>query len=527
MAQSPATGDSFAKLVLTRFGFGPSLPDLAAFAKQGFPAWLEQQLAPPPGDDPDLKQRLAAAKFQINYKETEKRPGLDEMRPLQTLDQSSEALWALLDHDHPMNRFEKARPYHEVVAATLIRAAYSRYPLREAVVAFWHDHFHVNAAGAHPQVTVSLPIYDREVIRKHALGNFREFLEAVASSTAMLYYLSNHASRAGAANENYARELFELHTLGRGAYLNDRYNRWREVPGATEGHPMGYIDEDVYEAARAFTGWTVEAGNPLEGARRLPSTGRFVYVESWHDGYQKRVLGREFKPFAAAMSDGRQVLDLVATHPATARFLAQKLCRRFVGPQASDDLVTQTAAEWTRHAQAKDQIAKVIGFIARSPEFARSKGARLKRPVELAVGFVRMTGMEFTPTPNFCEQLTGAGQRLFAYPAPTGLPDEDRVFSGANALRHRWHMLLGLAHNSWQTGICLPARVLPPERDPHLDAYIARWLEAFGVEHDAEMRTILSGAVGARPSAPVKYLDEKRLATLVAMAAMVPAYQYS
>ena len=175
-----------------------------------------------------------------------------------------------------MDGAERRRPREEVTAATILRAVHSRWQLREVMVAFWHDHFNVDAFSA-DEVSVALPTYDRDVIRRHAFGNFRDFLEAVATSTAMLYYLSNRSSRAGAANENYGRELFELHTLGRDAYLNDRYDRWRSVPGALKGAPVGYIDEDVYEAARAFTGWTVEDGSALDSQRRcLLYTSRCV-----------------------------------------------------------------------------------------------------------------------------------------------------------------------------------------------------------------------------------------------------------
>jgi len=116
----------------------------------------------------------------------------------------------------------------------------------------------------------------------------------------------------GSGQRNYARELFELHTLGRDAYLNDHYNRWRDVPGALSGAPRGYIDQDVYEAARAFTGWTVSDGSRVDSATTLPNTGQFAYVDAWHDGYQKRVLAQDFDPFQAAMADGHRVLDLVA-----------------------------------------------------------------------------------------------------------------------------------------------------------------------------------------------------------------------
>ena len=221
-----------------------------------------------------------------------------------------------------------------MAAATLLRAIHSRWQLREVLVDFWHNHFNVNAAGDQA-VNVALPAYDR-VIRSHALGNFREFLEAVATSPAMLVYLNNRSSRAGSANENYGRELFELHSLGRDAYLNDLYNRWRDVPGALKGSPAGYIDQDVYEAARAFTGWTIEDGAGLGGGKTLPATGRFTYVEAWHDNYQKRVLATDFDPFQPPLADGRKVLDLIAAHPATARFVCTKLCRRLVSDTPSD-----------------------------------------------------------------------------------------------------------------------------------------------------------------------------------------------
>ena len=186
----------------------------------------------------------------------------------------------------------------------------------------------------------------------------------------MLYYLSNHSSRAGSANENYGRELFELHTLGRQAYLNDKYDRWRDVPGALEGHPSGYIDEDVYESARSFTGWTVEDGSSIDGGRKLPQTGRFAYVENWHDGYQKRVLAADFTEFQPAMADGRRVLDLVASHPATARFVCTKLVRRLVADSPPTALVETATRIWRDNLHAPDQIAKVVRRQGTAPNCA-------------------------------------------------------------------------------------------------------------------------------------------------------------
>jgi uncharacterized protein (DUF1800 family) len=370
---------------LGRAGFGARPDDVAMVATKGFPAWLEEQLVPREQDDHAALDQLARIRLRIRYNATPKYPAVDEMRPLAYLAAPIETAWPLIVKRAEMDGAERRRPRDEVTAATILRAVHSRWQLREVMASFWHDHFNVDAYAA-DEISVALPSYDRDVIRRHALGNFRQFLEAVATSTAMLYYLSNRSSRAGAANENFGRELFELHTLGRDAYLNDRYDRWRSVPGAAKGAPEGYIDEDVYESARAFTGWTVEDGSNIDGQRKLPATGRFAYVESWHDGYQKRVLAREFKEFSPAMADGRKVLDLVASHPATARFICTKLCRRLVG-DTPPAVVQAATANWTQNLHANDQIAQVLRKILLSPEFAAGQGAKVRRPLALVAAF--------------------------------------------------------------------------------------------------------------------------------------------
>ncbi len=225
----------------------------------------------------------------------------------------------------------------------------------------------------------------------------------------MLYYLNNRSSRAGAANENYARELFELHSLGREHYLNEFYNRWRDVPGALKGQPR----------VSSTRTWTKPRGPSPAGAWRTaaawagpsacPASGRFAYVESWHDPYQKRVLGVEFDPFQPARADGRKVLDLIADHPATARHLSGKLCRRLVGEGVSPRLLSAAADLWWRARRQPDQIARVVELIALSPDFARSGGARVRRPLALAAAFVRGTGMRF-------QRQRGAGRPAWATP---------------------------------------------------------------------------------------------------------------
>ena len=511
---------------LSRAGYGPRPGEAAEIAVRGFGAWVEQQLYPK--DDPEVETRLTALRLRIKYGAAPDGAwaAVDEARPLDLLDRPMEALWPLADGKTKMNGAERHRPRDEVVAATLVRAVHSRWQLREVLAGFWHDHFNVDFFQS-DTLAATLPVYDREVIRPHCLGNFRRMLEAVATSTAMLLYLSNRSSRAGAANENYGRELFELHSLGRDAYLNDRYDRWHDVPGARDGKPRGYIDQDVYEAARAFTGWTIEDGAGVDGKRRLPETGRFTYVEAWHDGYQKRVLATEFTPFAAPQADGRQVLDLVAAHPATARHLSAKLVHRLVGGQP-EKLVAAATAEWLRSADSPDQIARVARLILLSPDFMTAKGARLRRPLALAAAFARATGIDLVPSEGLVNAIAACGQRLFGWPTPTGLPDEDAVFLGTQAMRSRWSLLLGLAENWWGTG--LP--VSPPGlrgAPPTPDTAVAAWLEALGLSDRPDVAQAVLAGLGWPPDRilgpPASPDTERKLARIAALCAMAPTFQ--
>ena len=509
---------------INRLGYGPRAEEYDNLVILGTGGWLDEQLNPPAGDDPAVTARLNKTLLRIKYdaNDKDKTPAMDEMRPLSSLIKSQEELWPLLDGQKHISGQEKGRPRMEVIAATLLRSVYSRYQLREVMVQFWHDHFHVNASDDH--ISVALPAYDRDVIRKNCLGNFRSMLESVATSTAMLYYLSNHSSRAGAANENYARELFELHSFGREHYLNDRYDRWREVPGALQGHPEGYIDQDVYEAARAFTGWTVEDGSKIDGGRSLPSTGRFTYVENWHDGYQKRVLATEFDPFDKPMADGRKVLDLIANHPATARHMVKKLCLRLIGPDVPDSIVNQAADVWNKQVHAPNQIAQVVHLIATSQEFAQSRGKKVKRPLALMANYVRLMGFDFTPTEGLFNQLSNAGQKLFGAPTPVGIPDDNAFFLGTNAMRNRWQLLSGLAQNVWGNGIPQPATTLA--QWGRKEDSVGEWAMLFGGNPDQKILSEISVAAGFVPFAPHGGGEaEKHHAIASALTAMTPDFQ--
>lgn len=526
MASLNSSPESMMFLV-TRLGYGPRASQYENLLKLGPNGWIEQQLAAPATDDSETQKRLDAFRLKIKY---DAAPGkweaMDELRPLSTLNKPIEQLWPLFDPQKPSNGQEKGRPRSEVIAATLMRAVYSPYQLREIMVQFWHDHFHVNAF-ADEHISVALPTYDRDVIRKHAFGNFREMLEAVASSTAMQYYLSNHSSRAGAANENYARELFELHSFGRENYLNDHYDRWRDVPGAAEGRPAGYIDQDVYEAARAFTGWTVEDGATIDNGRKLPATGKFTYVENWHDGYQKRVLASEFDPFAPPMADGRKVLEMIAAHPATAHHMATKICTRLVGSTPPASLTSRIADLWQKTSKAKDQITQIVRAIVTSDEFWQSRGGKVKRPLALMASYVRIMDIDFTPTEGLFNQLANAGQKLFGAPTPVGQADDNATYIGSNAMRNRWHLVLGLAQNWWNTGLPNAPQTLA-EWGGKLDSSnetVAEWFRLFGVPAGENLVNATTVAAGLLPFAPPSRSDAKPLAMASAIAAMAPEFQ--
>ena len=343
-----------------------------------------------------------------------------------------EEVWPLTDFTAGLPWVEWFRPAAEVWAATWMRAVYSRWQLREVMADFWHDHFHVGFFAGDQRVTPLLPLYDREVIRRHVFGNFREFLEAVATNSAMLRYLNNASSRASPANENYARELFELHTLGAENYVNHSYAGWREVPKGEDGIALGYIAEDVYEAARAFTGWTIADGEETGRDERLPGGGGFHYFDGWHDDYQKRVLGIEPNSHQEPLSDGRRVLDMVAAHPATARTVCTKLCRHLVGGAPPPELVEAAVETWRAATAAPDQIARTLRAIVLAPEFAaaatRPDVAVVKTPFELIASLLRATNAEFRPTQEFYWLMEQTGWRAFNWPTPAGRPKSGAVW---------------------------------------------------------------------------------------------------
>jgi uncharacterized protein (DUF1800 family) len=426
-----------ALITLNRVAFGPSARNLAqlhGFDARGF---VEEQLSPGSISDEDCERRIQRA-------------------GLTTLSKSLKQLWAdhrvaadrLRDMDKPepspsgradtrpparMTDEQKLRhqPARETEIATWLRAVYSRRQLQEVLVDFWHNHFNV-FAWDNPVAPV-FAHYDREVIRPHVLGNFREFLEAVAKSPAMSIYLDGFLNQSGNPNENYARELFELHTLGAENYLGTRDRK--SVPGFGQGTPVGYVDGDVYEAARCFTGWRVDATQKEAG-----NTGEFAYYDSWHDRFQKIVLGRSLPEYQPPMKDGNDVLDLLAAHPGTARYVCRKLCRRLVSDDPPRALVEAAAKVFHDRRKAPDQLRQVVRTILFSREFAATPPSKIKRPFESTAGMLRAAGAEFAPSDQFLGSYQRSGHRLFAWRSPDGYPDTRERWSGTTPMIERWRL---------------------------------------------------------------------------------------
>ena len=440
------------RIWLNRLTFGATDAETVRIAELGREGWLDWQLSHPVSD-PALDARLAAARLRMAYEAGTDEDGnawaaLDEMRPLDALAADPADLVRLLDWGpgKGMDYSERTRPAQDVIAAAPVRAVHATGQLREVMTQFWHDHFNVNSAKDET-CAVFFASHDA-LLRGHAFGNFRALLGDVARSPAMLYYLNNADSTASPANENFARELLELHTLGAANYLNDRFSDWHAVPGALDGASEGYLDLDVYEVARAFTGWSVGDGRWLAEGEAAPRSGEFFYVDRWHDPYQKRVLGREFAPNRAPMADGNEVLDILARHPGTARHICTKIARRFLSDDPDPGLVNRLAQVFLQSSDAPDQMAQVIRALVLSPEFD-APPSKLRRPFEFLVALYRATGAEVVNPENaYHWQLGRAGWTQHAFGPPTGHPDVASAWTGASSLNRLVDLAL-YAHDDW------------------------------------------------------------------------------
>ena len=365
----------------TTFGFSPD--EWEAARELGWEAWLETQLQPETLDDSAVEAAIA--------------------------DEAPTVFWSLEELEAALqgDELQPAQVGNALVGATLYRALYSPRRLYELVVDFWSNHFNIHQRQS-TVLTVLKTIDDREVIRPHAFGRFRDLLGASAHSPAMLNYLDNASNRADGPNENYARELMELHTLS--------------VSG-------GYTEEDVREVARCFTGW----GIGRRGSRR----GRFQFYPRHHDDGSKTVLGTLI-PAGGGEKDGEQVLDLLAAHPSTAEFIAFKLCRRLVADQPPDDLVATVAA---RFRATDGDIRETLRTLLFSDAFLDSADAKFRRPMEYLCSLAKALDLDLDARGlhDLGRGLRDLGQSPFAWSPPTGYPDVASAWDSTAALLGRWN----------------------------------------------------------------------------------------
>ncbi|PWU07042.1 MAG: DUF1800 domain-containing protein [Terriglobia bacterium] len=314
----------------------------------------------------------------------------------------------------------------DLAEGKLLRAIYSDRQLEEVLTDFWFNHFNIylDKGADHFMVTE----YERDVIRPHVLGKFRELLEATAKSPAMLFYLDNWQSVAQSAdqarrgiaarrglNENYGRELLELHTLG--------------VDG-------GYTQQDVTEVARCFTGWTIN--QPLRG-------GSFNFNPRTHDSAEKTVLGVKIPP-GGGIEDGEKVLDIVARHPATARFISRKLAMRFVADEPPVTLVDSMAATFLK---TDGDLLEVMKTLLESKEFW-SEGAyrsKMKSPLEMVASAVRALNGEVDYASSLANQVAQMGEPLYRKQEPTGYSNSGKEWLNSAGLIARMNFAVNLADN--------------------------------------------------------------------------------
>lgn len=460
--------------LLNRAGFGPRPGDIERVRQMGIERYIEEQLHPEDLSDDFLSRplnrlgTLQMTQFDIlqNFEPQPVRPqptptptpvikplpapGGEAEKP-EMMARPGEAMPAQQPQQMQMQQMptqpaqpqpppqpsrpprDQNQPLRELQQAKLLRAVFSEKQLQEVMVDFWFNHF--NVFGQKDADRWLLTSYERDVIRPHALGNFKELLTAVAQSPAMLFYLDNFMSqverpappqkfdadgnplpppRRPGLNENYARELMELHTLG--------------VDG-------GYTQDDVIAVARCFTGWTLGPRGNMA----------FTFRPRAHDQSEKIVLGKRIAA-GGGIEDGLRVLDILSKHPSTARFISRKLCQRFVADEPPQSLVDRVAAKFT---ETGGDIREVVRAILTSPEFFSPKHYRnkIKSPFELVASAIRATGASTDGANPLIQIVARMGEPLYMCQPPTGYSEDSSRWMSSAALLERMNFAVALIGN--------------------------------------------------------------------------------
>ncbi len=439
-------------ILLNRITYGPTAADVAEINRVGYMAYVEAQLNYSSINDSQVNAMLAAYP-------------------------------SLLMTPATMSSFAEESSLDDLTTATILRAIYSKRQLFEKVVEFWNDHF--NVSGFTGNTARYKVIADRDVIRANAMGRFKDLLMATAKSPAMLRFLDNERSRVGRPNENYARELMELHTLG--------------VSG-------GYVQSDVQDLARALTGWTIGTS----GA----SLNAFQYRSDLHDNAAKRIMTLILAA-NGGITDGERAIDFLATHPTTARFIAGKLVAHFVSEDRPASLVDQATTTFRlTNGDIKATLRSIL-----SDSSMRLATAKVKRPFQLFVDVARRSGA--TPVnPNvFFSYIRAMGHRPFAWSTPDGYPQQSNYW--APGLLPRWNILSMLAGGQVP---CLPisaAALAQANAATTPDRIVALWDSLFfGTKMPAADKQALIDYIQRQPSDNYrKYVES------LALALSLPAFQ--
>ena len=439
------TKDQQIAQLLSRLTFGARPGDLERVKQMGIDTYLKQQLEPDTIDDSALDTRLAklptlslaTPTIAELYNPPKPKP---TPLPSPNVEKNETAATANAEmQEAKPSPTPKPKPtpppknpgmvVNELQRAKLLRAVYSERQLYEVMVDFWENHFSIFANKDADRLL--LTGFDREAVRPFAMGNFRDLLGATAHSPAMLYYLDNWTSsvlrkypatkdrparQSGGINENYARELMELHTLG--------------VNG-------GYTQKDVQEVARCFTGWTIRKPN---------DEGVFIYNPALHDNGEKTVLGVKIAA-GGGIADGERVLDILASHPSTARFIATKMARRFLGDEPPKAVVDRAARVFLT---TNGSITETLKSIITSPAFFSPAAYRnkVRSPFEYVAAALRITNAETDADRPILSWISRMGQPVYGRVTPDGYPDMSTEWLSNNDLLTRFNFAGALATNS-------------------------------------------------------------------------------
>ncbi len=427
--------------VLNRAAFGPRPGDVEQILEVGVERWIEAQLHPEAIEDDSLETRLRAYPTLGLTDDAIAREYIEPLlekrrarRRASMRDEDAAAPPPRPPRPSRADRQHERRIVVEASSARILRAAESERQLNEVMVDFWMNHFNVFAGKALDRYMVGS--FEERTIRPHIWGRFEDLLLATGQSPAMLFYLDNAQSvaapemrprrpqrrsrrgrpdaarRAGGLNENYARELLELHTLG--------------VDG-------GYTQKDVTELARILTGWSI--ARPGDGSG-------FVFRAYAHDRGSKTLLGKTFE--AGGQREGEAAIRMLANHPSTAKFLATKLCRKLVADDPPPALVERVAK---RYLETRGDLRETVRAILTSPEFLSPayRSVKTKTPFEYVVSAIRATGSEIEDPRPLILALRDLGQPLYGAQPPTGWPETADAWISSGALVGRLNFAIALA----------------------------------------------------------------------------------